>query len=114
MRRASFCTRATWHQQELLHRSPFHADVFRSFSWSVNICGRKKWFFFPPGQEEALRDCHGGLPYDVTSPTLLDSRIHPMRDPARGMELLPGYWPVSPGTRAYKPTLLNLRPLGLH
>ncbi|DAA28333.1 TPA: jumonji domain containing 4, partial [Bos taurus] len=60
--------------------SPFHADVFRSFSWSVNICGRKKWFFFPPGQEEALRDCHGGLPYDVTSPTLLDSRLHPMRD----------------------------------
>lgn len=60
--------------------SPFHADIFRSFSWSVNICGRKKWFFFPPGQEEALRDCHGGLPYDVTSPTLLDSRLHPMRD----------------------------------
>ncbi|ELW67343.1 JmjC domain-containing protein 4 [Tupaia chinensis] len=47
--------------------------------WSVNICGRKKWLFFPPGQEEALRDCHGGLPYDVTSPTLLDSRLHPMR-----------------------------------
>ncbi|XP_024620429.1 jmjC domain-containing protein 4 isoform X5 [Neophocaena asiaeorientalis asiaeorientalis] len=49
-------------------------------SWSVNICGRKKWIFFPPGQEEALRDCHGSLPYDVTSPTLLDSRLHPMRD----------------------------------
>ncbi|XP_047632277.1 2-oxoglutarate and iron-dependent oxygenase JMJD4 isoform X3 [Phacochoerus africanus] len=63
-----------WH----LCRSPFHADIFRSFSWSVNICGRKKWFFFPPGQEEALRDCHGGLPYDVTSPTLLDSRLHPV------------------------------------
>ncbi|XP_040478694.1 2-oxoglutarate and iron-dependent oxygenase JMJD4 isoform X2 [Ursus maritimus] len=59
--------------------SPFHADIFRSFSWSVNICGRKKWFFFPPGQEEALRDCHGGLPYDVTSPALLDSRLYPMR-----------------------------------
>ncbi|XP_035958621.1 2-oxoglutarate and iron-dependent oxygenase JMJD4 isoform X13 [Halichoerus grypus] len=47
--------------------------------WSVNICGRKKWFFFPPGQEEALRDCHGALPYDVTSPALLDSRLYPMR-----------------------------------
>ncbi|XP_036873125.2 2-oxoglutarate and iron-dependent oxygenase JMJD4 isoform X2 [Manis javanica] len=53
--------------------SPFHADIFRSFSWSVNICGRKKWFFFPPGQEEALRDGHGGLPYDVTSPGILNS-----------------------------------------
>uniref|UniRef100_A0A8C0JYH0 Jumonji domain-containing protein 4 n=1 Tax=Canis lupus dingo TaxID=286419 RepID=A0A8C0JYH0_CANLU len=60
--------------------SPFHADIFRSFSWSVNICGRKKWFFFPPGQEEALRDCHGGLPYDVTSPALLDSQLYPMRE----------------------------------
>ncbi|XP_044772737.1 2-oxoglutarate and iron-dependent oxygenase JMJD4 isoform X2 [Neomonachus schauinslandi] len=59
--------------------SPFHADIFRSFSWSVNICGRKKWFFFPPGQEEALRDRHGGLPYDVTSPALLDSRLYPTR-----------------------------------
>ncbi|KAF6280843.1 jumonji domain containing 4 [Rhinolophus ferrumequinum] len=61
-----------WH----LCRSPFHADIFRSFSWSVNICGRKKWFFFPPGQEETLRDCHGSLPYDVTAFTLLDSRQH--------------------------------------
>ncbi|XP_045339820.1 2-oxoglutarate and iron-dependent oxygenase JMJD4 isoform X1 [Leopardus geoffroyi] len=60
--------------------SPFHADIFRSFSWSVNICGRKKWFFFPPGQEEALRDCHGGLPYDVTSPALLDRRLYPTRE----------------------------------
>nr|XP_045727385.1 2-oxoglutarate and iron-dependent oxygenase JMJD4 isoform X2 [Mirounga angustirostris] len=47
--------------------------------WSANICGRKKWLFFPPGQEEALRDCHGGLPYDVTSPALLDSRLYPTR-----------------------------------
>lgn len=59
------------------HRSPFHADIFRSFSWSANICGRKKWLFFPPGQEEALRDRHGGLPYDVTSPALLDSHLYP-------------------------------------
>ncbi|XP_066208905.1 2-oxoglutarate and iron-dependent oxygenase JMJD4 isoform X5 [Saccopteryx leptura] len=58
--------------------SPFHADIFRSFSWSVNICGRKKWLLFPPGQEEALRDCHGGLPYDVTAPEFWDSHQHPM------------------------------------
>lgn len=72
-------SKAIRHQQRLLHRSPFHADIFRSFSWSVNICGRKKWLFFPPGQEEALRDCYGGLPYDVTTPALLDSHLHPMR-----------------------------------
>ncbi|XP_036080333.1 2-oxoglutarate and iron-dependent oxygenase JMJD4 isoform X2 [Rousettus aegyptiacus] len=61
--------------------SPFHADIFRSFSWSVNICGRKKWLFFPPGQEEALRDCYGGLPYDVTTPALLDNHLHPKHQP---------------------------------
>ncbi|XP_023059377.2 2-oxoglutarate and iron-dependent oxygenase JMJD4 isoform X4 [Piliocolobus tephrosceles] len=57
--------------------SPFHADIFRSFSWSVNVCGRKKWLLFPPGQEEALRDRHGNLPYDVTSPALCDTHLYP-------------------------------------
>ncbi|KAM5157629.1 2-oxoglutarate and iron-dependent oxygenase JMJD4 isoform 1-T3 [Mantella aurantiaca] len=57
--------------------TPFHADVFRSYSWSANICGRKKWLLFPPGLEEHLRDCHGNLPYDVTSPTLQDPKRYP-------------------------------------
>ncbi|XP_021569884.1 jmjC domain-containing protein 4 [Carlito syrichta] len=59
--------------------SPFHADIFRSFSWSVNVCGRKKWLLFPPGQEEALRDHLGHLPYDVTVPALMDKCLHPRR-----------------------------------
>ncbi|XP_034159950.2 2-oxoglutarate and iron-dependent oxygenase JMJD4 [Pangasianodon hypophthalmus] len=57
--------------------TPFHADVFRSYSWSANICGRKKWLLYPPGQEEFLRDCHGNLAYDVTSPALQDQRHFP-------------------------------------
>lgn len=57
--------------------TPFHADVFRSYSWSANICGRKKWLLFPPGSEGNLRDCHGNLPYDVTSPTLQDPILYP-------------------------------------
>ncbi|ESO86531.1 hypothetical protein LOTGIDRAFT_128855, partial [Lottia gigantea] len=48
--------------------TPFHADVFRSYSWSANICGRKKWIFFAPGEEEKLRDKFGNLIYDVTQP----------------------------------------------
>ncbi|XP_015425936.1 PREDICTED: jmjC domain-containing protein 4 isoform X4 [Myotis davidii] len=75
--------------------SPFHADIFRSFSWSVNICGRKKWFFFPPGHEEALRDCHGGLPYDVTAPEFLDSHLHPVLEvtqEAGEMVFVPSGW----------------------
>uniref|UniRef100_A0A4W5R7G0 Jumonji domain-containing protein 4 n=1 Tax=Hucho hucho TaxID=62062 RepID=A0A4W5R7G0_9TELE len=37
--------------------------------WLVNICGRKKWLLYPPGQEEFLRDSHGNLAYDVTTPS---------------------------------------------
>uniref|UniRef100_A0A8D0G2C5 2-oxoglutarate and iron-dependent oxygenase JMJD4 n=1 Tax=Sphenodon punctatus TaxID=8508 RepID=A0A8D0G2C5_SPHPU len=43
--------------------TPFHAD--------------KKWLLFPPGQEEYLRDRHGTLPFDITSPVLKDSRLYP-------------------------------------
>uniref|UniRef100_U3JEE8 2-oxoglutarate and iron-dependent oxygenase JMJD4 n=1 Tax=Ficedula albicollis TaxID=59894 RepID=U3JEE8_FICAL len=57
--------------------TPFHADVFRSYSWSANVCGRKKWLLYPAGQEEFLKDCHGNLPFDVTAPDLGDKRIYP-------------------------------------
>ncbi|XP_051734484.1 2-oxoglutarate and iron-dependent oxygenase JMJD4 [Ctenopharyngodon idella] len=56
--------------------TPFHADVFRSYSWSANICGRKKWLLYPPGQEEFLRDCHGNLAYDVTALVLQDKGLY--------------------------------------
>ena len=35
--------------------TPLHADVFRSYSWSSNVCGRKKWYLFPPDQEYLLQ-----------------------------------------------------------
>ncbi|XP_072034844.1 2-oxoglutarate and iron-dependent oxygenase JMJD4-like [Amphiura filiformis] len=57
--------------------TPFHADVFRSFSWSANICGRKKWLLFPPGEERHLKDHLGNLPYDVTSCELHDGKKYP-------------------------------------
>ncbi|XP_063273500.1 2-oxoglutarate and iron-dependent oxygenase JMJD4 [Prinia subflava] len=57
--------------------TPFHADVFRSYSWSANVCGRKRWLLYPAGQEEFLRDRHGNLPFDVTAPELRDERIYP-------------------------------------
>lgn len=62
--------------------TPFHADVFRSYSWSANICGRKKWLLYPPGQEEFLRDCHGNLAYDVTAPVLQDKGLYPQFEEA--------------------------------
>nr|XP_021191267.2 2-oxoglutarate and iron-dependent oxygenase JMJD4 [Helicoverpa armigera] len=42
--------------------TPLHEDVYCSYSWSVNILGRKKWILFPPGEEEKLKDKFGNLP----------------------------------------------------
>lgn len=36
-----------------------------SFSWSVNICGFKKWIMFPPGEETQLLNENGQLPHSV-------------------------------------------------
>ncbi|KAI6240175.1 JmjC domain-containing protein 4 isoform X1 [Aphelenchoides fujianensis] len=40
----------------LLHGSDtsFHADVFNSYSWSANICGKKTWWMLPEGGEKKL------------------------------------------------------------
>ena len=32
-----------------------HADVYRSYSWSTNIVGRKRWYLFPPAVTPYLR-----------------------------------------------------------
>ncbi|KAJ0049308.1 hypothetical protein Pint_15500 [Pistacia integerrima] len=42
--------------------TPLHADVFRSYSWSANVCGKKKWIFLPPSQchlvfDRNLKNC---------------------------------------------------------
>ncbi|KAK2663710.1 hypothetical protein Ddye_002284 [Dipteronia dyeriana] len=34
--------------------TPLHADVFRSYSWSANVCGKKKWLFLPPSQHHLV------------------------------------------------------------
>ena len=30
--------------------TPLHRDVYASYSWSTNVCGRKRWWLFPPEQ----------------------------------------------------------------
>ncbi|XP_059060553.1 2-oxoglutarate and iron-dependent oxygenase JMJD4 [Achroia grisella] len=42
--------------------TPLHADVYNSYSWSVNIVGKKRWILFPPLEEEKLKDSLGNLP----------------------------------------------------
>lgn len=49
-----------------IYRTPLHSDVFSSFSWSTNIFGRKKWIFFPPGEEEKLFDKLANLPFSIS------------------------------------------------
>ncbi|XP_076906342.1 arginine-specific demethylase JMJ20-like [Bidens hawaiensis] len=36
--------------------TPFHADVFRSYSWSANVCGKKQWYFLSPDQHHLAFD----------------------------------------------------------
>jgi len=31
--------------------TPLHSDVLHTFSWSYNVCGRKRWTFYPPRSE---------------------------------------------------------------
>lgn len=38
--------------------TPLHADVFRSYSWSANVCGTKLWLFLPPAQRQLVFDRH--------------------------------------------------------
>jgi JmjC domain, hydroxylase len=33
--------------------------VLRSYSWSTNVCGRKRWFLVPPTATSFLYDCFG-------------------------------------------------------
>lgn len=57
-------------------RTPYHVDVFTSYSWSTNICGKKKWILFPPDEELKLKDNLGNLPYDVTKCKNLGNTTH--------------------------------------
>lgn len=59
-------------------RTPFHADVFMSFSWSVNVVGRKRWVLFPPGEEAYLRDQFNNLAYDIFSKEIHDKTKFPL------------------------------------
>ncbi|XP_037977203.2 2-oxoglutarate and iron-dependent oxygenase JMJD4 [Plutella xylostella] len=52
--------------------TPLHVDVYSSYSWSVNVVGRKKWILFPPGEENKLKDSLGNLPLLFDSNTYKD------------------------------------------
>ncbi|KAJ2437635.1 hypothetical protein GGF42_008557 [Coemansia sp. RSA 2424] len=45
--------------------TPFHEDVFRSYSWSANICGEKEWILVPPGQNDLFTDVNGNWAHSL-------------------------------------------------
>ncbi|XP_055916738.1 2-oxoglutarate and iron-dependent oxygenase JMJD4 homolog [Eupeodes corollae] len=55
--------------------TPFHADVFGSYSWSTNIAGRKKWLLLPPQEEQKLTDSLGNLPFRITEDQLNEKNV---------------------------------------
>uniref|UniRef100_W8BXH8 Jumonji domain-containing protein 4 n=1 Tax=Ceratitis capitata TaxID=7213 RepID=W8BXH8_CERCA len=50
--------------------TPFHVDVFGSFSWSTNIFGTKKWILLPPGEQVKLLDRYQKLPDEISEESL--------------------------------------------
>jgi len=62
-----------------------HSECFscRSYSWSANICGCKKWLLYPPGQEKYLTDRLGNLAYDILSDDMYDGKKFADFDKAR-------------------------------
>ncbi|GFS81434.1 2-oxoglutarate and iron-dependent oxygenase JMJD4 [Nephila pilipes] len=55
--------------------TPLHADVYGSYSWSANICGKKRWLLFPPGQEELLKDEKNQLLYSLDADDLQKCKV---------------------------------------
>ncbi|KAI8058144.1 hypothetical protein BDF22DRAFT_602600, partial [Syncephalis plumigaleata] len=76
--------------------TPLHTDVFQSFSWSANICGRKRWTLFPPTEKRHLMDQHEQLVPDIRC---VDTRRFPTFKQARSIVFI-----QEPGETFFVPT----------
>ncbi|XP_054742704.1 2-oxoglutarate and iron-dependent oxygenase JMJD4 homolog isoform X1 [Anastrepha obliqua] len=56
--------------------TPFHVDVFGSFSWSTNVCGCKKWILLPPGEQYKIADRFGNIAYNVSEKLLYENNVN--------------------------------------
>lgn len=72
--------------------TPFHADVFTSYSWSANVCGRKRWLLFPPGEENSFRNELRNLPYDILETNYKDRRYFEVIQNAGEAIFVPSGW----------------------
>ncbi|KAI9140350.1 hypothetical protein BKA69DRAFT_1080543 [Paraphysoderma sedebokerense] len=64
--------------------TPFHHDVLSSYSWSSNICGKKKWYLFPPNQSHLFKDQNGNTVYDIHN---VDEKLFPRFKEAKMFEI---------------------------
>ncbi|KAJ1723527.1 JmjC domain-containing protein 4 [Coemansia erecta] len=69
--------RGTW--------TPFHEDVWRSYSWSANVCGRKQWTLVPPGQNALFTDGLGNWVHDLRA---YDATKFPRLNELRTIEIV--------------------------
>ncbi|KAL4712894.1 hypothetical protein ACJJTC_011964 [Scirpophaga incertulas] len=72
--------------------TPLHADVYSSYSWSVNVVGRKKWTLFPPGEENKLKDKFGNIPTKFVNELYTDVKYYEIIQETGDAIFVPSGW----------------------
>ena len=71
--------------------TPFHSDVFGSFSWSANVAGFKKWIFVQKGLEpDNIYDISEILPLNNSQPSTQDTFDCKIHENVRYFEIIQG------------------------
>lgn len=53
----------------------FHSDVYNSYSWSINVSGKKRWLILPRNEEQKLKDEFGKLPFKIDEDILNEKNL---------------------------------------